>query len=100
MLRWLGALVVAAILSCFAFLLLTGHYVDEGRVIIAIAPGRGLHLGDVFILVAWFVGVLGCLTLGQSSYSRPRSRGAHPKKRKALVRRGASQTAEEDPTVG
>ena len=62
MLRWTGALVAAVVLSGFALLLVTGHYVDEGPVIATFTQTHGLHQGDLFVLGGWFVGMVGVAT--------------------------------------
>ena len=64
MLRWLYTLVVAAILSGFTFLLLTGSYINDGPVVVRLTASHGLHAGDLFVLVGWAVGMttLGLLT--------------------------------------
>ncbi|MGY1802927.1 hypothetical protein ACI78T_06575 [Blastococcus sp. SYSU D00922] len=53
MLRWLSALVVGAVLSGFAFLLLTGRYLTDGPVLLTLGAHHGLHAGDLFVLAAW-----------------------------------------------
>jgi hypothetical protein len=56
-LRWLCALVVGGILSVFTFLLLTGRYMNDGPVVLALTDSRGLHAGDLFVVVGWAVGM-------------------------------------------
>jgi hypothetical protein len=51
------ALVVGAVLTLFAFLLLTGQYISDGRVLIRINEDHGLHAGDLFVVVGWAVGM-------------------------------------------
>jgi hypothetical protein len=53
--RWLCAAVVEAILSVFAFLLLTGRYINEGPVVMSLSLRHGLHAGDLFVLAGWVV---------------------------------------------
>ncbi|MGY1624179.1 hypothetical protein ACI789_18430 [Geodermatophilus sp. SYSU D00965] len=53
MLRWVFALVVAGILSAFAFLLLTGRYLNDGPVLLAFSEDHGIHRGDVFVVCGW-----------------------------------------------
>ncbi len=55
MLRWLSALVVGAILSGFTFLLLTGDYINDGPVVVAVTESHGVHAGDLFVLAGWAV---------------------------------------------
>ncbi|MCU1613264.1 MAG: uncharacterized protein JWO98_804 [Frankiales bacterium] len=64
-LRWTLGLVVAAVLSAFAALLIHGQYFDEGPVILTISSRRawGVHSGDLFIAGGWLVGVIAVLTL-------------------------------------
>ncbi len=56
--RSLPAAVVAAILSLFAVLLLTGHYVSEGPVLLEFGDEHGVHLGDVLVVLAWAAAIL------------------------------------------
>ena len=58
MLRWLCASVVGGILSGFAFLLLTGRYINDGPVLIRLTATHGLHAGDVFVIAGWLVGMV------------------------------------------
>jgi hypothetical protein len=55
--RWLSALTVGAILSGFAFLLLTGQYIQEGPVVVSLTHSHGLHSGDLFVIAGWVVGM-------------------------------------------
>ena len=57
-LRWLSALVVAAVLSGFAVLLLTGQYVNEGPVLVRLTRTHGVHAGDLFVVLGWAVALL------------------------------------------
>ena len=56
-LRWLCVLVAGGILSAYTFLLLTGRYINDGPVVIALSRGHGLHAGDLFVLAGWCVGM-------------------------------------------
>jgi hypothetical protein len=62
-LRWLCALVIGGIVSGFAFLLLSGKYINDGPVVLAISRNHGLHLGDLFVIAGWFVAMLAVLVL-------------------------------------
>ncbi len=53
MLRWLSALVIAAVLSVFAVLLLTGQYLNEGPVLLRLVEDHGVHEGDLFVVLGW-----------------------------------------------
>ena len=55
MLRRLCSLVVGGILSAFTFLLLTGRYINDGPVVIALTDSHGLHVGDLFVIAGWAV---------------------------------------------
>ncbi len=55
MLRWLCALVVGGILTAFTFLLLTGRYINDGPVVVAVTSSHGVHAGDIFVLAGWAV---------------------------------------------
>ena len=62
-LRWLFALVVAAMLTAFAVLLVTGEYYNEGPVLLRVAEDQGVHQGDVFVLTGWAAGMLSLVGL-------------------------------------
>ncbi len=67
-LRWLLALVIAGIVSAFAFLLLTGDYINEGPVLVTLSEGHGIHEGDVFVVTGWATALLseaGLLLVGR-----------------------------------
>jgi hypothetical protein len=51
--RRLYALVVAAVLTLFAFLLLTGRYLNDGAILVRISDAHGLHAGDLFVIAGW-----------------------------------------------
>ena len=57
-LRWLFAIVIAGILSAFAVLLLTGEYVNDGPVLVALSEGHGIHKGDIFVVTGWAAALL------------------------------------------
>jgi len=59
MLRWVGALLTAAVLSGFAFLLLTGDYIREGPVLVTLTENHGIHRGDLGIVAFWTLGMIG-----------------------------------------
>ncbi|MGY1822028.1 hypothetical protein [Geodermatophilus sp. SYSU D00079] len=71
MLRWLFALVVAGILSAFAFLLLTGQYTNDGPVLLTLSADHGIHRGDVFVMTGWAAALLSeiglLITTGRAS---------------------------------
>ncbi len=72
MLRWLFAIVIAGILSAFAVLLLTGEYVNDGPVLVALSEGHGIHKGDIFVVTGWAAALLsevGLLVVGARSKS-------------------------------
>ena len=56
--RWVLALVVFAVVSVFALLLVTGDYINEGGVVLTVTQNHGLHQGDVFVLGGWAAAVL------------------------------------------
>ena len=69
MLRWLFAIVIAGVVSAFAFLLLTGEYVNDGAVLVELSEDRGIHEGDVLVLAGWAAALLsaaGLLLAGES----------------------------------
>jgi hypothetical protein len=72
MVRWLYVLVIGAVLSGFAFLLLTGQYINEGPVVASVSREHGLHAGDLLVIAGWVVSVAALVGLAMS----PRPRGA------------------------
>ncbi len=58
MLRWFCAAVTAAVVSGFAFLLVTGRYISDGPTIAKLGGGHGVHLGDVFVVSGWAAAVV------------------------------------------
>ncbi|MGY1915002.1 hypothetical protein [Blastococcus sp. SYSU DS0973] len=73
MLRWLCALVAGAVVSGFAFLLITGQYSNDGPVLLRLSGDHGLHAGDLFVLAGWAVAVLALLALAAMPARRPGS---------------------------
>ncbi len=70
MLRLLLALVLAGIVSAFAFLLLTGEYINDGPVLVPLSEDHGIHEGDVFVVTGWAAALLsevGLLLAGRRS---------------------------------
>ncbi len=70
MLRWLFAIIIAGIVSAFAVLLLTGQYVNDGPILVTLAEDRGIHEGDVFVVIGWAAALLsevGLLLVGRRS---------------------------------
>jgi hypothetical protein len=65
--RWLYVVVIGAVLSGFAFLLLTGQYINDGPVLVSVTGRHGLHEGDVFVIVGWTVSMAALLRLALSS---------------------------------
>lgn len=70
-LRLLCALVPAAVLSGFMFLLVTGDYINDGQVVVGLGGGHGVHEGDLFVVAGWLVSLLALTVL----LARPRGRG-------------------------
>jgi hypothetical protein len=62
-LRWLCALLVAGVLSGFAFLLLSGRYINDGPVLLRISQHHGLHVGDLFVIAGWVVAMTAVVVL-------------------------------------
>jgi hypothetical protein len=46
--------------SGFAFLLLTGRYINDGPVLVTLSSQHGLHEGDLFVIAGWAVSMV-CL---------------------------------------
>ncbi len=67
MLRWFCAAVVGSVVSGFAFLLVTGSYINDGPVLVRFSWGHGLHLGDLFVLGGWTVAMAMLLALVRSA---------------------------------
>jgi hypothetical protein len=65
--RWLCALVVGAILSGFAFLLVTGDYINEGPVLVDVMRGHGLHSGDMLVMAGWALAMVSLILLTKTS---------------------------------
>lgn len=57
-LRWLSALVITAVLSVFAVLLLTGRYLADGPVLLRLGAERGVHAGDLVVVLVWAAALL------------------------------------------
>ena len=72
MLRWVGVLLTAAVLSGFAVLLLTGDYIREGPVLVTLSETHGIHRGDVGIVAFWTLGMIGLLIAALSRPARGR----------------------------
>ncbi|SDX49082.1 hypothetical protein SAMN05661080_00150 [Modestobacter sp. DSM 44400] len=58
LLHWLCVLVAAGVLTGFALLLLTGKYVSDGPVVVAVTHDHGVHAGDPFVVAGWALGML------------------------------------------
>jgi len=63
MIRWLSALAVGAVVSGFAFLLVTGRYINDGAVVARVTENHGVHQGDVFVIAGWVVAMIGLILL-------------------------------------
>jgi hypothetical protein len=68
--RRLGSLVVAFVLTAFAFLLVAGHSRWAGHELFAVLPSHGLNSGDVWVLLAWMVSLTVTLRMGFSPADR------------------------------
>jgi hypothetical protein len=49
--------------SGFAFLLLTGRYINDGPVLVTLSSQHGLHEGDLFVIAGWAVSMVALLAL-------------------------------------
>ena len=47
----------------FAFLLLTGRYLNDGPVVVTLSGHHGLHAGDLFVIAGWVVSMLALVAL-------------------------------------
>ena len=70
MLRWLSALLIAAVLSAFAVLLLIGRYLADGPVLLRFGPEHGIHAGDLFIVLGWAAALLAVVELMRATGRR------------------------------
>lgn len=61
--RWLCAAVVGVVVTGFAFLLLTGRYLNDGPVVATVQENRGIHAGDLFVALGWFAAVVALVVL-------------------------------------
>ena len=61
--RWVCATAIALILTSFTFLLLTGHYINDGPVLVRVSRSHGIHEGDVFVVAGWVVAMLSLVVL-------------------------------------
>ena len=62
-LRWLSAGVAAVVVTGFAFLLLTGRYINDGPVLVSLGAGHGLHEGDLFVIAGWLLSLVAVAVL-------------------------------------
>jgi len=74
MVRWLYVLVTGGVLTGFAFLLITGRYINDGPVVASVTRNHGLHTGDLFVAAGWAVGVASLVALALAQSRRERSR--------------------------
>jgi len=63
MYRWVCALVASAVVTGFAFLLVTGQYINEGDVVVSVTSTHGLHQGDVLVVLGWAVSLIAVFVL-------------------------------------
>jgi len=63
MFRWSCVLVTGGVLTGFAFLLVTGRYINDGPVVASVTRNHGLHVGDVFVVAGWAVAMVALLVL-------------------------------------
>jgi len=62
--------VVGAVLTGFAFLLLTGRYLTDGPVLVRLGDGHGLHAGDLVVIAGWLVAMTALVLLTSRGPSR------------------------------
>jgi hypothetical protein len=68
--RWIYVVVIGAVVSGFAFLLVTGRYINDGPVLVSLGHGHGLHEGDIFVIAGWSVSMAALLRLAATSLHR------------------------------
>ena len=61
--RRLPTFVIAGVLTVFVVLLLKGHYTGEGPVLLRLGPDRGIHLGDLVLVLGWAAALLALVGL-------------------------------------
>ena len=93
-LRRVCLLVIAGILSGFAFLLVTGDYSNDGPTLVELGRNQGVHLGDLFVMSGWAVGILALVTLGLAGHPSGTSRAAS-----RILRPVRSRAERPDPVV-
>jgi hypothetical protein len=71
MIRWACSAVTALVVTGFAFLLLTGRYLNEGRVVAEVTRKHGLHEGDLFVVGGWAVAMVCLLVVTMTPARRP-----------------------------
>jgi signal peptidase I len=59
----LCAVLAVVVLTAFAFLLVTGHYVADGPVLLSVSAEHGLHEGDLLVAAGWAAGVAAVVRL-------------------------------------
>ena len=59
-------LVVGAVLTLFAFLLITGEYINDGPVVVRLTEAHGLHAGDLLVFGGWAIGMAALVLLTTS----------------------------------
>ena len=72
MLRWLCASIVAAVVSGFTVLLVTGRYAEDGPVVASVSSSHGVHEGDVFVLAGWALSMVALAVLTTIAARRDR----------------------------
>lgn len=60
-------------MSGFAFLLLTGRYINDGPVLVTLSSGHGLHEGDLFVIAGWAVSMVALFALAAMPRKTARS---------------------------
>ena len=71
--RWLSGILLAAVLSGFAFFLITGDFLGEGPILVNLGDGHGVHKGDLFVVGGWLIGMLAAGFLVAASPARSHS---------------------------
>jgi hypothetical protein len=61
--RWFCALVSWTILSGFAFLLVTGQYINDGPTVVPLSHNHGVHAGDLLVTAGWAIAMLAVAAL-------------------------------------
>ena len=70
--RWVCASVAGFVVTVFAFLLVTGRYSNDGPVLATVVEDRGVHAGDLLVILAWLLALVALAMLTAAAGRRSR----------------------------